>query len=212
MKVYIGKPDRWISSYSLTKHLERWIGEDGCDIIDSAFQPIINFVWNDRWWSKQRSSIRIDYYDTWSADWTLARVIVPVLIKLKADKHGTPYVDDADVPDHLKSTAAEPLTEYQKNTGHVDSLHEARWDWVLDEMIWAFSQELVEHNGGGWEHQYYSGELDIKFVKNVDNEYYKLTDGPNHTFKVDQAGIQVHQERMKQGRILFAKYYNCLWD
>jgi len=59
---------------------------------------------------KQRKiSVQIDPWDTWSADHTLALIIAPVLQKMKDDKQGAPHVDDADVPEHLRSTAVEFL-------------------------------------------------------------------------------------------------------
>ena len=54
-------------------------------------------------------------------------------MNLKKDKHGAPNTDDADVPDRLKSTSAPPKT----NTYDTDEFHFQRWDWILDEMIWA---------------------------------------------------------------------------
>ena len=61
---------------------------------------------------KQKTKVRIDRYDTWSMDHTLALIIHPMLVQLKATKHGYP----AD------------LTEQE-------------WDEILDEMIWAFEQK-----------------------------------------------------------------------
>jgi hypothetical protein len=209
MKVYIGRPKHWISSYSLlTKRLEPIVGEKACDWIDNVIQPILNFIWNDRWWSKQRISIRIDRHDTWNVDRTLSQIICPLLVQLKVSKHGAPHVDDADVPAHLRSDQA-PLTDEQKNQGNVDDNHFKRWEWVLDEMIWAFSQDLIDN---GWQQQYYSGVIDHKFVKKPDSEYYTLEEGPNHTFAVDREGTKAHQERITRGRLLFAKYYENLWD
>ena len=34
--------------------------------------------------------VRIDKQDTWSMDYTLAHVILPMLIQLKETKHGSP--------------------------------------------------------------------------------------------------------------------------
>ena len=46
--------------------------------------------------------VKIDRWDTWSMDHTLAFIILPMLKQLKADKHGAPFVDDEDVPEHLR--------------------------------------------------------------------------------------------------------------
>lgn len=87
---------------------------------------------------KRKIEVRIDKYDTWSMDHTLAYIIVPMLKQLKATKHGAPHVDDKDVPKELRSTS----TPRKKNDWDVDANHFKRWDWVLDEMIWTFEQEL----------------------------------------------------------------------
>jgi hypothetical protein len=85
---------------------------------------------------KQKTSIRIDKFDTWSMDHTLAPIILPMLVQLKATKNGAPYVYPVDVPSNLRPTKKE-LTAYTKN-GETDSKFFDRWDWVLDEMIYAF--------------------------------------------------------------------------
>ena len=100
----------------------------------------------------QKVKVQIDKWDTWNMDCTLAHIIVPMLIQLKQAKQGAPYVDDCDVPDSIKSTSAPP----KENDYDVDQFHFDRWDYVLDEMIWAFGQKTID-----WEKQYYSGEADI---------------------------------------------------
>jgi hypothetical protein len=78
--------------------------------------------------------VKIDRYDTWSMDHTLSPIILPMLKQLKEAKHGAPFVDDEDVPEHLRSTAA-PAKENEWDT---DANHFARWDWAMSEMIFAF--------------------------------------------------------------------------
>ena len=47
---------------------------------------------------QQKVSIKIDPWDTWSMDLTLALIIHPMLKQLHKTSHGAPYVDDEDVP------------------------------------------------------------------------------------------------------------------
>ena len=96
-------------------------------------------VWVDSKRSR-KIKIKIDKYDTWSMDSTLAYIITPMLKQLKETKHGAPCVDDKDVPKELRSTSAPP----KKNNWDVDANHFKRWDWVLDEMIWSFEQKLSD--------------------------------------------------------------------
>jgi hypothetical protein len=149
--------------------------------------------------------IHIDDYDVWGADHTIALVVHPILLKLKSKKHGSPHVDDEDVPEHLRSTAAPP----KENEWDTDDNLHARWDWVIDEMIWAFEQCAKDDKG---DEQFYSGEVDWKFDKEEDSELYHMGYGPKHTFTVDREAKKAHYDRIQNGLRLFAKYYFGLWD
>lgn len=231
MKVYIGPYRSWVGPYQIAEKILFWkdkyaINEanpldthpDSDAIHRFGEWLATNRRGEDSWltklcqWidskKKRKIEIRIDGYDVWSMDNTLAMIIVPMLKKLKEHKHGAPNVDDDDVPEHLRSTAAPELTEDQKNTGHTDDNWFKRWDWVLDEMIWTFEQ----HCSDDWKEQYYSGEADFQFEKIEGTNFSEMKEGPKHTFTVDDEGMKKHSERMTNGRRLFAKYYECLWD
>jgi len=99
--------------------------------VEDAIQTIYNCTINlflDR--REQKVKVHIDRWDTWSMDHTLAPIILPMLIQLKAEKHGAPYVDIDDCPKDLR-----PKEQDEHGT---DDTHFARWDWVMDEMIYAF--------------------------------------------------------------------------
>ena len=155
----------------------------------------------------RKVSIKIDRWDTWSMDHTLALIIVPMLHQLKATKHGSPCVDDEDVPEELKSTSATELTQEQKDSGHSDDKLHQRWDWVLNEMIYAFECETDED----WESQFYSGEHDINWEKQ-ESGLYEMKKGPKDTWTVDREAMNKAWDRRKNGLRLFAKYYHGLWD
>lgn len=214
MKVYIGPYVKWFGPYQLAERILFWKDKYKGDSVHAlgerleSIAPLKNFL-NWLYNKKQRKvKVHIDHYDVWSADHTLAMIIHPVLVKLKENKHGSPSVDDEDVPEHLRSTAAPELTEEQKNCGAIDENWHKRWEWVLDEMIWAFGQ----HAADDWEDQFYSGDVDVKFVKVDGTDLSRMEHGPNHTFKVDTEQKLVYMERMDNGRRLFAKYYKSLWD
>jgi hypothetical protein len=59
----------------------------------------------------------------------------------------------------------------------------------------------------GWQIQYESGNHDFKINYDV-----FLVTGPDHTYVADYEGMKKHRERMANGRRLFAKYYESLWD
>ena len=178
---------------------------DISDLFDNDRKP----TWLNRllmWIDSKRSrkiSVRIDRWDTWSMDDTLAHIILPMLRQLQATKHGSPFVDDEDVPDHLKSTAAPP----KENDWDTDDNHHLRWDWVLDEMIFAFENKLNED----WQDQFRSGEIDFRFKK-LDNGMSEMIRGENDTSETDWDGIKAYQARISNGFRLFGRYYEALWD
>ena len=155
-------------------------------------------------------TIIIDDFDVWNLDHTLALIIVPALKVLKKKKQGAPFVKNEDVPEHLRATEEE--LKHNDTGGDTDKHYFERWDWVLDEMIWAFQQKLED-----WEEAYYSGETDTSFVKIKEKdekgeELYEMVNGLNHTFEIDTDGMKNHQDRIDNGIMLFAKYYGGLWD
>ena len=85
---------------------------------------------------KQRVDVLVEPHDVWSLDWTLAQIIHPGLVMLKEKKCGAPKVDAEDVPEHLRPTPEE-LANYQDHAVTDGSWFD-RYDYILDEMIWAF--------------------------------------------------------------------------
>ena len=146
----------------------------------------------------QTIEVKIDSWDTWDMDTTLSHIIVPMLKQLKETKHGAPYVDPKDCPSELMPTSAEKYD--------VDNTHFERWDWVLDEMIFAFTSKAMDD----WYSQFESGEYDM--VSKETGNYFEMVPGPNHTFKIDMEGRKAYADRMQRGFELFGKYYQNLWD
>ena len=140
---------------------------------------------------EQEVDVHIDKWDTWSMDHTLAYIIVPMLKQLKATKHGAPFVDNEDVPEEWRMSK-EDMDRFNKD-GTSDDKFFGRYDWVLDEMIWAFEQKNTD-----WESEYYEF-----------NPGHKLGDEPK---RWDSEGMKKHQERISNGFRLFGKYYETLWD
>ena len=161
------------------------------DLIQTCYTPI-NYFLDKR---KQKVKVRIDQWDTWSMDDTLAHIIVPMLKQLKETKHGAPRTDNEDVPKELRSTS-------EKN----DKIFN-RWDWILDEMIFAFESKL----DNSWEEQFESGTSDIQWKK-LECGGSQMVLGPNDTKVYDWEGRKVYQQRISNGFRLFGKYYEGLWD
>jgi len=155
---------------------------------------VFNWLWSDR--RTQKVKVRIDKWDTWSMDSTLASIILPMLKQLQETKHGAPHVDNADVPKRLHATKKQQ-EKYNKD-GSTDPKFFERWDWLLDEMIWAFEQKTRDN----WQDDYYGPY--------IESEDGKMLSG--HFEWTDDKGRQAHQERMTNGFKLFGKYFENLWD
>jgi len=157
--------------------------------------------------------VKIDYWDTWSMDSTLSPIILPMLKQLRKDNHGAPTTNDDDVPERLRSTTKAAIKS-KKNDWDSDCNHFKRWDWIMDEMIWAFEQ-LADDT---WEEQYFTGKSDYTWIpsKELDEKgnplTYEMKKSPKDTRKYDKKGWTKHSERIDNGVRLFGKYYRALWD
>jgi hypothetical protein len=102
-------------------------------------RPWSNWLYDKFGYSpEQKVKVHIDKWDTWSMDHTLAPIILPMLIQLKETKNGAPDVDLEDVPEELRPTNKEEWQKLYNETGDTDDKFFVRWDWVMDEMIYAF--------------------------------------------------------------------------
>jgi hypothetical protein len=237
MKIYKSNyRHHWISPYTILDYVFFWTDWSKCSrdqrirSLEEESQYIERPDWCEKWndrltpisrgimWVLDRvhpqvNYVKIDRWDTWSFDHTLADIILPGLRQLQANKHGAPFVDDEDVPDELKSTAA-PAKENEWDT---DANHFKRWDWALGEMIFAFECKVDD----SWQDAFRSGEHDTLWVP-VDRDgnevakgqhkFYQMKDGPNATYKCDYEGMKMVEARIQNGFRLFGKYYQGLWD
>ena len=167
MKVYIGPYKTWWGPYQIADLLQKvGISEERCDKIgewlaETWLMDFCNWVESKK---KRKIKIKIDYYDVWSMDHTLSLIILPMLKLLKEKKHGSPCVDDSDVPEELRSYNAPPI---DKNMGEVDELFHKRWEWVLDQMIWSFEHKVKDENE-------YNIEIEKRIAKGIElfGKYY----------------------------------------
>jgi len=187
------KDEDWV--YNVGKwYSDTWLGNLHYKLADRYMQ----------WKESRRVKVELDPWDTWSMDHTLAEIVLPMLIQLKQTKHGAPNVDQEDVPENLRAGKLE-IEQYEKD-GTTDALFFKRWDWVVDEMIFAFNSELSD-----WEERFHSGEHDILWVE-LDDGMMEMQKGPNDTHEWDQEGHRAYQDRINNGFRLFGKYYEALWD
>lgn len=156
---------------------------------------------------KQPISVHVDRWDIWSVDHTVSSMLVPLLHYYRENYQGVPYTDDEDVPEHLQGG----WTQEEYGSDMEFELMKNRWNWVVDEMIWAF-----EYSPDVLEELHSSGEMDLDLVDDgPPNESgtipVKVVYGPNHTHTTDEEALNVDLERANNGRRLFAKYFHHLW-
>jgi hypothetical protein len=170
MKIELGPYKNWFGPYQLAEKILFWKDRDD-DLIMTLGDFIAHGKWEPytpeydifkkdersetwlyklmQWYEKKKTrkiKIRIDPYDTWSMDTTLAKIVYPMLLQLKVTNHGFAQVDPLDVPENLRAVDGEysysdqlPLFDMEVINPEYITIEEARWDWVMDEMIYAFS-------------------------------------------------------------------------
>lgn len=168
--------------------------------------------------SRERVSVRIDDWDTFSLDYTLAHIILPALKKFKDKDQGRFSVDDEDVPDEIKSTSSKPFDPY---VGEIDEFYEARSEYILDAMIYSF-EHIIDDS---WKNTFYTYTDDtrpefnfiaIDYAGNevdedeYDGEIMYRMDSKNNMI-IDRDGIESVEEKIDFGLRMFGKYYRGLW-
>lgn len=120
MKVYISKYRyHWLSPYTIAEKICFWREIEYDEPWVRKFTQVLSPIMEGIKWVLDKVHPRIQYVkidknDTWSMDYTLGLIILPMLKQLKATKHGYPV-----------------------------GLTEKKWDAILDKMIWSFEQVVT---------------------------------------------------------------------
>lgn len=204
----MNKPkDNWLSPYTIIEKAMFWrkidYDEPIVEFWNGILSPFCSALFDIRqFFNKDIRYVKIDPWDTWCMDSTLTPIILPMLKQLKKHKHGAPHVDNEDVPPNLRDKR-----KIQPKNGDTDKNYFKRWDYVMDQMIWSFT-ELSKDD---WAEPFWTGKVDNKWVK-LPNGNYEVQNGPKHTLKFDKKGHDKHWARIQNGLRLFGKYYTALWD
>jgi len=111
---------------------------------------------------------------------TIAKVAYPILVQLKATTQGCALVSAEDAPGiDLKPSEVE------------SGYSEARWDYVLDEIIWAM-KELAENEPSA--------------------PSYDTMNSPVQDYVKFKQDYMMYNSRIQKGCELFGKYFRNLWD
>jgi hypothetical protein len=146
--------------------------------------------------------IHIDKWDTWSMDHTLAMIALPMLEQLKETNHGSAMVDLEDVPEELRYTTfnnwdSQKCFDFYNEDDKECMLHE-RWNWVMDEMIFAMRAIAKDNDSQFFDHS-------------AVNEKDSFEDQIK-AIKCDYDALNAHHDRVQNGCKLFGKYFQNLWD
>ena len=204
MKVFIGPHLNWVGPYQLAEKIFFWKDKYQDPIVyrfgswlatdrygkDSWLAKLCQRIHDNR---ARKLSVKIHSYDAWNADHTLSLIILPILQELKISKQGAGFVDDSDVPIELHSTLYPGENEWDTDLNHFK-----RWDWILDEMIWAFTE--IAHGN------------DDAFFKHPPSSECADLEETITKIQVDEVGLQKYNARINNGTRLFGKYYRSLWD
>lgn len=208
MKIYINRPkNNWLSPYTIIEKAMFW---REIDYDEPLVKNIIKYT-KLGWFCDKLYTIRsfinrdikyihIDPWDAWSLEHTLSPIILPILQELKRVKHGAPFIADEDVPKNLRvGSKGTGNSDVHKLFDDGDNTFFERYDYILDEMIWTFTQlSMDDHEAPFYDHTESRKEPDLnKSVRKL---------------KVDRKGLAAHNARINNGLRLFGKYYRSLWD
>lgn len=234
MKVIIGPYEPWWVSHVYTDYMNKkynYDWEKSTTLFEKFLEKLEDFLNNVYYYTanqifkrkKRKIKVKIHHYDTWGMDNTLAYIILPMLKQLKATKHGSPYIDHEDIPEHLRLSEREEkvfnegywnkeLNATEEEIKAASDKFHSQWNWVIDQMIWSFEQELGEDaDYKNYYDPYLPGELEQEeqegVVDSLFDKKFRMKMG-----KFNNDKYKAYQERKQLGFTLFGKYYQALWD
>lgn len=165
--------------------------------------------------STRRVDIEIEKFDTYSLDHTLAYIILPCLLQLKATKMGVP----AEFSDQGGDWNNQDSFDFYKDShNEAFELRCKEWELILDKMIWSFQQIVLDD----YEKNYHHGQPKYDWEKTEEKYLNPLNGKHEDTFRMvdknpddhwyDSRGHLEHENRIQEGLELFGKYYRHLWD
>ena len=231
MKVYLGPFKNFVGSYQIMDKIFFWQEEYPEDVIADRFdyrmkhkaQEYLADTWVHTLCEKidkhrkRKIKIKIHDYDSWNVDSTLAPIILPLLKQLKETKSGAPLVDLEDVPEYMRTICTYDYDDQRTFNFYKEQKEEdfpyniwTRYDWVLDEMIWAFEQLQPDYD---YEWMYWEVRPEINFDKYPEDEGKMIVPVRWKTKgKCNYKGLEEHEARINNGLRLFGKYYRSLWN
>lgn len=217
MKVHLKPYVNWFGPYQFVDKLFFFLNEEtrekiGDKIPNKPFQVIHDL--------KKKlfhtDKIRIDDYDTWSMDSTLAPIILPMLKQLKATKHGIPsdfiHDQDIDMSDHSYYGTSDMFPETLEEFRGISIRN---WDAVMDKMIWSFQTLVDDENKPGYWEPYWvvmtEEEIQQEIIDHPNCALRQMMGDERPQYKVDRIEQAEFYRKQQEGFELFGKYYRSLW-
>lgn len=205
MKVHIGKYKSWYGPFQIAEKILFWLDKHEDDRVhnfgkwlaedkhgnESCLTKVCQYIDSKR---KRKIKIKIDPWDSYNADHTLTLIALPLIKQLKENRHGSPYVKDEDVPEHLRSYNAKP----KENEYDTDEFHHDRWQYVLSEIIWSLEQHVNDDAD------------DVFYDHSKVNPDDDLMD-QIRAIKVDTEGLAEYEKCKQRGFELLGKYWQHMW-
>lgn len=150
---------------------------------------------------KNRRGIVFGVRDTFSLDRTLSPIILSALLKFKECSAGHKGIPGPLLCDMFPETLYDHTEEQYEQAS-------ARWNEIIDTMIYAFSlknEPKIQDYAFTFKHSFIDSKDKNGFTKmdlSVTNE------GEYERYKSDEKS---YQEKVKEGHLLFGKYLSSLW-
>jgi hypothetical protein len=196
MKVYIGKYRTFFSIYKLIDKLQKvGVKEDTCDKIGDWFDRCLPFIqkglvrldiWRNRK-STQNSFVKIDYYDTWNVDGTIASIVAPLL---------KTFINEKD----------------ESYPGQFENYEQ--WEEVMKKMLWSFEQLNADWESQFYEVT--KSKISFNVIRDdKPGSGYQIFNRMNFDGDITRwapRASEEHRKRIQDGLDLFAKHYFSLWN
>lgn len=156
---------------------------------------------------ERKIEIKIDKWDSWNADATIAMLAVPILKQLKETKIGYAIVNWEDTPYSKEEweilSNADLSNCSEEKEIQQSGIVQAVWDHILDMMIYA-----LECCVDDWEAKYF----DFTKTESMPDDLITDTAAFLPNVKYDREGHMAEEARIQQGLLWFGKYFRALWD
>ena len=150
--------------------------------------------------------------DLWNLDIVLSKIIVQALTQFKHSKrHGYPSQAIKDC--YFESVSEKELSNMMMNSSYDESLVITYWEKCIDDMIFAFTEhkDYYEIEEPLTESKTYRSTNNLTQMTFVPKDGYTQKDIDEYNIREKEYNDAI-KKRTLEGRNLFMKYYDSLWD